>query len=530
MAIKGSLREAGLPDVIQLLSMGRKTGILTVTEKDHFGSITFYKGKIVDSYLINRKNRIGDMLVASGEMSEEQLLEALKIQEKTGGKIGTILLREQFVREESILRFLRQQIKETIFIMMTWENGYFNFEARYSGIEGEIIAIEPESLLLESAKKVDELSVVELEILRDSSTLKAMQPQDSVVTLSNEEKKVHCLLDGEKTLELVIESSPFDKFDTKEIVSALIQKGYCSIVEGVSTQSVKEKINEHLNLGIAFLKTQLYDEAEREFKHILSLDPQSNTAKFYLSVVQMHIRNWKEAEDLLNQLRKDFPDNPVFLNNLGFILVSIGDEDKALEYFEEASRIELNGIPFVNIGIVYFKKADFHKSKDYFMKALGVDGNLMLPHFYLSLIEALSGNFKEAEREIRYMIKVNPEIPVLHYNLGVVLEKLGSFEQAEGGYKKALSIEPNYIEARLSLGELYYRLGLYPQARKSFEMLTEAGLGNAPVFLKLGNIHLKMGQKERALEEWKKALRLEPDNDVVRKNIEMLDNVERRNE
>src|SRR5665811_44520 len=33
MAIKGSLREAGLADVCQLLSMGQKTGCLSVTDR-----------------------------------------------------------------------------------------------------------------------------------------------------------------------------------------------------------------------------------------------------------------------------------------------------------------------------------------------------------------------------------------------------------------------------------------------------------------------------------------------------------------
>ena len=31
MAIKGSLKEASLPDVLQLLAMGKKTGCLSVT-------------------------------------------------------------------------------------------------------------------------------------------------------------------------------------------------------------------------------------------------------------------------------------------------------------------------------------------------------------------------------------------------------------------------------------------------------------------------------------------------------------------
>ena len=39
MAIKGSLKEASLPDVLQLLSMGLKTGCLSVTHRNNFGSI-----------------------------------------------------------------------------------------------------------------------------------------------------------------------------------------------------------------------------------------------------------------------------------------------------------------------------------------------------------------------------------------------------------------------------------------------------------------------------------------------------------
>jgi hypothetical protein len=41
MAIKGSLREASLPDVLQLLSMGKKTGCLSVTHRSNFGYIYF---------------------------------------------------------------------------------------------------------------------------------------------------------------------------------------------------------------------------------------------------------------------------------------------------------------------------------------------------------------------------------------------------------------------------------------------------------------------------------------------------------
>ena len=41
MAIRGSLKEASLPDVLQLLSMGKKTGCLSVGLRGSFGYIFF---------------------------------------------------------------------------------------------------------------------------------------------------------------------------------------------------------------------------------------------------------------------------------------------------------------------------------------------------------------------------------------------------------------------------------------------------------------------------------------------------------
>ena len=45
MAIKGSLKEASLPDVLQLLAMGKKTGCLAVTHRNNFGYVYFDKGR-----------------------------------------------------------------------------------------------------------------------------------------------------------------------------------------------------------------------------------------------------------------------------------------------------------------------------------------------------------------------------------------------------------------------------------------------------------------------------------------------------
>ncbi len=46
MAIKGSLKEASLPDVIQLLFLGRRTGCLALADRHNFGTIYLDEGQI----------------------------------------------------------------------------------------------------------------------------------------------------------------------------------------------------------------------------------------------------------------------------------------------------------------------------------------------------------------------------------------------------------------------------------------------------------------------------------------------------
>jgi hypothetical protein len=80
MAIKGSLKEASLPDVLQLLSMGKKTGCLAVTHRNNFGYVYFDRGLISYASIVNRRDRIGDILLKSGTITQGQLDSAISAQ------------------------------------------------------------------------------------------------------------------------------------------------------------------------------------------------------------------------------------------------------------------------------------------------------------------------------------------------------------------------------------------------------------------------------------------------------------------
>ena len=130
MAIKGSLREASLPDVLQLLAMGKKTGCLSVTHRNNFGYIYFDKGRITYASIVNRRDRIGDMLVKAGSITAEQLQAAIDAQAKHRDKrIGDLLVELQFITREALHEHVRVQIEEAVYLLFTWSEGTFNFEA-----------------------------------------------------------------------------------------------------------------------------------------------------------------------------------------------------------------------------------------------------------------------------------------------------------------------------------------------------------------------------------------------------------------
>ena len=84
MAIKGSLKEASLPDVIQLLFLGRRTGCLALADRHNFGTIYLDEGQITFATIVNRRDRLGDLLIRKGRITAEQLSGPLRLRRTTG--------------------------------------------------------------------------------------------------------------------------------------------------------------------------------------------------------------------------------------------------------------------------------------------------------------------------------------------------------------------------------------------------------------------------------------------------------------
>ncbi len=95
--------------------------------------------------------------------------------------------------------YIRVQIEEAVYYLFTWTSGTFNFEA---GVRPEredfLVRINPESLLLEGARRVDEWSLIEKKIPSFDLifAVDATHIGQSAPELSDEQQRLLPLLDG----------------------------------------------------------------------------------------------------------------------------------------------------------------------------------------------------------------------------------------------------------------------------------------------------------------------------------------------
>jgi tetratricopeptide (TPR) repeat protein len=535
MAIKGSLKEASLPDVIQLLFLGRRTGCLALADRHNFGTIYLDEGQIVYASIVNRRDRLGDILMRSGRISPEQLQEAIDAQtDDREHKLGEILVGQGRLSRAELEGYMRLQIEEAVYFLFTWTSGTFNFEA---GVRPEredfLVRISPEYLLLEGARRVDEWSLVEKKIPSFDLIFSVDQQHigESAHELSPEQKRILPLVDGTRDVHQLIEESGMAEFDVGKALFGLITAGFAHRV-GTST-AIKPKVNdsrveEHRNLGIAFYKAGMLEEALREFRRVTDLRPSDASAPLFLGLIAIRQARWDEAAQSLRIAADAGVPKAAVLHNLGFALEQLGRLDEAeAAYGDAASRAREDARVMLGWSIVALKRGDNQVAQGRLARTLELLKDKPVPALWYWTTTLASAGMDDAAgalKAARDGVAAYPDNPVLRNNLAVLLELSGDLEGAEKMLRAALIEDPALPQVSKNLADILYRNGRYDDAAEAYERAAKLNpeLGD-DLYFKLGNIAYKRRDHTRARESWAQATALNPGHELARANLEMLD-------
>ncbi len=536
MAIEGSLADVSLADICQLLSLGRKTGCLTITDRSNFGYVYFKAGRVIYASVLNRPDRLGELLVKNGVIHREDLSKAMEEQSREGKKrLGEILVSQGALSQEEVEKWITVQIEEAVYHLFTWNQGSFHFNPDERPDENQVflVSLNADGLLMEGARRVDEWSLIEKKIPSLDIIFKVVRDphEQEDVELSGNQKKLLPLLDGTRTVNDLVRDSGLVEFETGKALYELIQAGFVQDV-GKRTKEGPEKddteVQRHVTLGQAFYKAGMLEDAAREFSEALKGDEFEATARFRLGIIAMKDGRPMEALEHFQTIPDKNGLGYGVLRNMALAHESLGEYDEALRILSGASAQGVDD-PELTLarGIAELKAGDPEEARVSFRKYRKDRGRKEPPPLYYNfavLAAAMAGYLEEAINLGREGLKSFPTEAPLLVNTGAVLDRKGDHEAAEQYFLRALSSGSEAPpQAHKNLGDQAFRRGDKMGARAHFEraIKLDPEMGD-DIYLKLGRVSLDEADKGMAIKFFRKAYELNPENEDVRSHLEEL--------
>ena len=98
----------------------------------------------------------------------------------------------------------------------------------------------------------------------------------------------------------------------------------------------------------------------------------------------------------------------------------------------------------------------------------------------------------------------------------------GELHTAIQVYQEAVGNKANGAGLHYNLGRAYQLLGEYPLAVESFLTAIRMDRAFMQPYINLGGVYYQMNRHAEAEEVWRQALRLQPENQTVQDNLDIL--------
>jgi hypothetical protein len=226
MSLEGKLRDFGVADILQLLAQQQKTGILLVERKSDSAEVYFLNGQVVEARSTQHADRLGEMLVRGGYVTQEQIDIALERQTDTFEYLGNILVREGIVSHEIIQQTLRTQMTETFFDILQWHDGHYKFITEKFKKKGSLEDIpDIQTILLDILRMIDEWPKIR-KLIPSFEVIFKLTDDQSADDIEIDEMPVYKLIDGKRNVQEIVDGSLLGRYEACKILADLLQDGF----------------------------------------------------------------------------------------------------------------------------------------------------------------------------------------------------------------------------------------------------------------------------------------------------------------
>jgi hypothetical protein len=253
--MKGELGLFSAAEILQLIAVQEKSGVLQVRSKGRTAVLFFDCGKIVSAR--DRRQSTSDPflthLLENGQITMDNLHRIIDVKKQQGGDTVEIMLAEQMADEAKVGEWLSIYAQQIVANMVKWEIGSYEFAATCDGMPdkrlGKPLRLEP--LLMEALRRKDEVEQIRRFLPGLETRLDIAEPDYLALPLEQEDMAVLKLVDGDRTIDQIIEESSTDEVDTLDILEKLFTLGIIAIAAETAGAGRQRKISKMTSFLLA---------------------------------------------------------------------------------------------------------------------------------------------------------------------------------------------------------------------------------------------------------------------------------------
>jgi DNA-binding MarR family transcriptional regulator len=235
MALKGNLKDFSTTQLLNLIHLARKTGILSIQVQPGASRLFFREGKLVHVTTTGRDAHLASVLARAGKLTEEQArVIRTRAENQTEKELGMLLISAGYITQQEIVAAIRAETLEVVYGLFTWSDGLFHFEPNQLPSDGTIsVAIDLENLILEGSRRVKEWEQLQDELPDLNMALKFTdRPQAQLrnINLSVDEWRVISYINPRNSIKRIAQRIGMDDFQIRKIIYGLLQAGLVEVI------------------------------------------------------------------------------------------------------------------------------------------------------------------------------------------------------------------------------------------------------------------------------------------------------------
>ena len=253
MPLQGNIRDFSTTQLLNLINLAGKTGMLTIFESIKTGEkdamqqdkmapgaerarVGFRAGKLVFAAMDGKDGTLVSVLNKAGKLTDEQ---ARIIRERAKSHndkaLALLLINANYVSQKDVVNSIQQHTLDIVYNLLTWNNGPFRFEDNtLPGSDRIMVPIDLENVIIEGSRRIREIEQLTSHLPNLDMALKFPDnPKEKFkgIHLSVEEWRVVSFVNPKNTIRQIAKANNMSDIEIRRIVYGLEQAGLVELIK-----------------------------------------------------------------------------------------------------------------------------------------------------------------------------------------------------------------------------------------------------------------------------------------------------------